>query len=450
MNNPGWDPVGKHTLGPTALAALTLLECGVAKDDPAIQRAAAVVRAQAANVPWTYDMSLAVLFLDRLGETDRDRALIRMLAARVIAGQNEFGGWTYECPGLTQPELTQLLTFLRQNPPKLHVGLRPPAHSPELVVVGKPKTELPTAVTKPRPADLPQAIGPGKGTDLPGGIRPASPGGGLQTAVPGKAKQAPGGAAPGLVNPSEPGVAKKEAKKPAPPPAKGPEAKEEPRLRPNQLSPNVRNLPILSGRPGPWVVKGRGPRRLFVAPREDNSNTQFAMLALWAARRHGVPVERTLIKVHKRFLASQHGDGGWGYYTQWGPGVRYPPRANRMYATRPSMACVGLLGLAMGHGVDPKDRKAAGAPAPGKKGKEPAAALETDPAIRRGLRILGTWVGSPTGSKAAPLTMDLYALWSVERVAVLYNLKTIGGKDWYGWAAALTRIERFWYSGQDG
>jgi hypothetical protein len=32
---------------------------------------------------------------------------------------------------------------------------------------------------------------------------------------------------------------------------------------------------------------------------------------------------------------------------------------------------------------------------------------------------------------------NLYFLWSVERVAMLYNLKTIGGKDWYDWGAQL-------------
>jgi hypothetical protein len=29
---------------------------------------------------------------------------------------------------------------------------------------------------------------------------------------------------------------------------------------------------------------------------------------------------------------------------------------------------------------------------------------------------------------------DLYFLWSLERVAVLYGLKTIDGHDWYAWA----------------
>ena len=32
---------------------------------------------------------------------------------------------------------------------------------------------------------------------------------------------------------------------------------------------------------------------------------------------------------------------------------------------------------------------------------------------------------------------NLYFLWSVERVAMLYDLRTIGGKDWYGWGAQI-------------
>src|SRR5207244_11680050 len=45
----------------------------------------------------------------------------------------------------------------------------------------------------------------------------------------------------------------------------------------------------------------------------DNSNTQFAVLALWAARRHGIPVEKALARAEARFRNSQNADGGWGY-----------------------------------------------------------------------------------------------------------------------------------------
>src|SRR5262249_39207659 len=46
----------------------------------------------------------------------------------------------------------------------------------------------------------------------------------------------------------------------------------------------------------------------------DNSNTQFAILALWVAQRHGVPMERTLKLMVQRFRQSQNADGSWGYH----------------------------------------------------------------------------------------------------------------------------------------
>ncbi|HZT83066.1 MAG TPA: hypothetical protein VFA26_22750, partial [Gemmataceae bacterium] len=56
--------------------------------------------------------------------------------------------------------------------------------------------------------------------------------------------------------------------------------------------------------------------------RDDNSNTQFAVLALWVARRHGLPTDDALAHVNTRFRGSQHGDGGWSYmYTGHSPGA---------------------------------------------------------------------------------------------------------------------------------
>ena len=45
----------------------------------------------------------------------------------------------------------------------------------------------------------------------------------------------------------------------------------------------------------------------------DNSNTQFATVALWVARRHGLPVDAALGRIGRRFRASQRPDGGWSY-----------------------------------------------------------------------------------------------------------------------------------------
>src|SRR5262249_59558825 len=57
------DPPGRFSVGYTALPALTLLECGVKKDDPAIQKAATFVRKNLDKLNDTYNLSLAILFL---------------------------------------------------------------------------------------------------------------------------------------------------------------------------------------------------------------------------------------------------------------------------------------------------------------------------------------------------------------------------------------------------
>src|SRR5262245_49147777 len=47
--------------GMTSLAALTLLECGVATDDPAIQKAAAYIRQACIGEDKTYSLALAIM-----------------------------------------------------------------------------------------------------------------------------------------------------------------------------------------------------------------------------------------------------------------------------------------------------------------------------------------------------------------------------------------------------
>ena len=63
-------------LGITSLATLTLLECDVAADDPAVKLAVQFVRTGAVKETQTYSLALAIFLLDRLGEP-ADVALIR-------------------------------------------------------------------------------------------------------------------------------------------------------------------------------------------------------------------------------------------------------------------------------------------------------------------------------------------------------------------------------------
>ena len=45
----------------------------------------------------------------------------------------------------------------------------------------------------------------------------------------------------------------------------------------------------------------------------DNSNTQFATLGLWIARKHGVPCDQAFKLLDQRFRNSQDRSGGWSY-----------------------------------------------------------------------------------------------------------------------------------------
>ena len=99
--------------GATALPALALLEAGVPADDPVVQKAAECLRPHLAKLDHTYELSLALLFFDKLGDP-QDKAAIRSLALRLIAGQCRSGGWYYRCPSLSASNEEALPDVLRQ------------------------------------------------------------------------------------------------------------------------------------------------------------------------------------------------------------------------------------------------------------------------------------------------------------------------------------------------
>ena len=341
-----WLPtLEQHCNGYAALPALALLECGVPANDPAIQRAAAFLRKHSAQLDDTYDLGLAVLFLDRLGEV-QDKDLLRSLALRLVAGQTQLGGWDYKCPVLNVADSGQLLAFLEANRPTIEFAnlLRGPLKLPNLVLDPKP------GKTPPRPNQDP--------------ADPTSP-------------------------PDQP------RKKPA--------------VASDRLSPEVRKLPMVRHREEavPGIVLGAG--------RDDNSNTQFALLGLWAARRHGVPTELSLELSAQRFQQTQNGNGGWGY-------VVNNPSKN-------TMTCVGLLALAMGHGAAAEAFLDAAA-----KGKKPPQ-LPEDIYIKEGLRTLSQHLDGDHEVRGIESRIELYYLWTLERVGLLYNRKTFGRKNWYQWGS---------------
>jgi hypothetical protein len=314
-----------HAVGYAALPGLTLLECGVAASDPAVLKAAAFVRGHTGDLTGTYELALAVLFLERLGDA-ADRALIRELALRLVAGQLPDGGWSYPCPILDAAEKEALLGRLER--------LRPAS----VADLFKPVVEATPDVKPPKNAGR-------KNRD----------------------KRSNSGAA-------------------------------------------LDNVPALQ--------EDLEVRHDMRSPMADNSNTQFALLALWAAQRQGVPVERSLALVVQRFRPCQNDDGGWGYHSG----------GTKREGSKPSMTCVGLLGLAVGHGLGGDESAARGS--------------VSDPQIEKALHYLAKRIGKPSSDKKRPPQEDLYFLWSLERVGVLYGLRTIEDRDWYAWGANLLRANQ--------
>ena len=148
----------------------------------------------------------------------------------------------------------------------------------------------------------------------------------------------------------------------------------------------------------------------------DNSNTQFAVLALWVAQRHGVSIDRPAQLVEQHFRKTQHADGPDSTGNNQNLGGSWLYDANGNSSRWPSMTCAGLLALAVGHGLTESHT-------------EKAKPLD-DQAIQRALAMLAREIDLP----GEPRPHDLYFLWSLERVAPsLYDLAKIGGKDWYAW-----------------
>lgn len=301
-----------HNLGYTSLVGLTLVECGVPTSDVRLKAAANIIRANAHEIDSTYELSLAILFLDRMKDKV-DKRVIQLLAGRLISAQMPSGGWGYKTHKYSEPNVLKLLDALR----KLS---NPPADGP-----------------KPDADKLRQAL---------------------------------------------------------------PE--------------DMRRLPVWDDTKGkPNSDPANKNSDLFDAT-TDNSNTHFAMVGLWAARKYDIPVDRTFALVARRFRASQGSGGTWTY-----PYVRTGADGGNQFT------CIALLGLAIGHVVAPPE------------GLKP----ETDPIILNAFVALSKGVGEPVGDiNKRPKIKDvggLYFLWAMERIAVLFDLQKLGKKDWYLWGAEI-------------
>ncbi len=309
----------QHLVGQCALPAYALLEAGVPADDPVIQKAADFLRALVLANDRTYEVSLALLFFDRLGDA-KDKPLIRTLALRLIAGQHVTGGWNYGCIRMGKEREDVLFKALVELNKRQEAGGK-------LTIKFLKDLHLPTSVRALAVFRDPSQL---------------------------------------------------------------------PWQDPPDSEVNMRVVPIVGT--------------------TDNSNTQFAMLGLWAAQRHDVPVGPTFRLMVERFERTQKPNGWWMYLLDRNRGK--PDNHH------PSMICVGLLGLAIGRGL---------------KSTTPGALRsdKVDLPVIAGLAALSQDIGVAAAGLGDIACRGPYYLWSVERVAMLYNLPTIGDKDWYRWGAGI-------------
>jgi hypothetical protein len=160
----------------------------------------------------------------------------------------------------------------------------------------------------------------------------------------------------------------------------------------------------------------------------DNSNTQFAALAVWISRRHGLANDVALQRLDQYFRGGfNQSAGGWPYIAGSG-------------GATPTMTCAGLVGLATNRGAE-QQRLATeasrsrptgpAAPGPGR----PGGAAANDPVAKRALEALGQELQKANRDRTAGINADLYFFWSLERVGVIYDIREISGVDWYRWGS---------------
>ncbi len=353
VHKPGADYTGgSKQMGTAALAGLALLESGVDEKNPSMQNIIKYVRAGCLQQTGTYEVSLCLMFLDRLGQPE-DEPFIQMLGARLMYGQGATGGWSYQSGALLSK---------------------------------KEESRLRSVFVKDA--------------------------------------------------------------KPAPEPKKDAEPKAE-TVRPT-LHPEVGKIINRLQDPRNQIGIG-GDLITDIVKDGDNSNTQFAALALSCARRHGVPMEGSAKLLRQRFRNMQLPDGGWAYIKQLDLPIAVEINSSA------AMTCAGLIGLAVSSGTtEAVLRNRLDAPKPQPK-KVPHNEINDAASIKAGLTVLAMFVTGQRGAEPelsvpgvleiAPadggdMRANLYALWSLERVAVIYGLETIGNVDWYLWGAdALVRTQ---------
>ncbi|MGD0655293.1 MAG: DUF4159 domain-containing protein, partial [Thermoguttaceae bacterium] len=187
----------------------------------------------------------------------------------------------------------------------------------------------------------------------------------------------------------------------------------------------LEGMQIVEGpRKGGWSYpKGSG----------DNSNSQFALLALNEAERAGVQVSDKTWRLARAYWEDcQNSDGSWGYY-KGVPGTG-------------SMTCAGITSLVIAADkIEQADAKAVGEKIQCCGQNE----SEAENKVENGLHWLGTNFSVSRNPGYPGGTWLLYYLYGMERVGRLTARRFIGKADWYREGAKFLidnqdRLSGFW------
>jgi len=175
----------------------------------------------------------------------------------------------------------------------------------------------------------------------------------------------------------------------------------------------LERIQLRSGRTGSWAYSDRSGSG-------DNSNAQFALLALHEAERVGVKVSPTTWELAREYWEGcQNDDGSWGYFRG------EPPTG--------SMTCAGIASLVIAGGkVSRSDAQVVDGMV------KCCGTQEPDEPLERGLQ----WLGAKFSAEKNPNPFGVvsshfdkawlyYYLYGVERVGRLTGRRFLGSHDWF-------------------
>lgn len=173
---------------------------------------------------------------------------------------------------------------------------------------------------------------------------------------------------------------------------------------------------ILAGQ----TADGRWGFKLEDKATADNSNTQFAVMALWTARKYAKvevcrSIEKAMAKCEDSMRDSQDVQGGWAFQSlQNGKPIG-------------SMTCAGILSIALHAGMEVALPTAM-------SGGNIHKTIDEDAQITLSRAFLLSMLQANCNEKGGD-SHATYFLWSIQQVATLLKWRKLNGENWYDMGA---------------